>query len=189
MKKLKLIIAVTGASGSIYANELLKTLVINSKQVEQVDIVFSEEALGVWKLELPSIDPMLFPFNYYKRNDFYAPCASGSNTYNAMIICPCSMGTLGRIANGISNDLITRTADVMLKERQTLILVAREAPYNSIHLQNMMNANQAGAIIFPATPSFYSLPSSIEEVIKTVTDRVLIKAGLDIKIKSWNNNL
>lgn len=185
MKKFKLIIAVTGASGSTYANELLKTLQENQDQLERVDIIFSEEALGVWNLELPGIDPHAFPFNYYKRNDFYSPPASGSNNYDAMIICPCSMGTIGRIANGISNDLITRAADVMLKERNKLILVAREAPYNSIHLQNMLTLTNAGATIFPASPSFYSLPKNMEELVKTVSDRILVKAGLEISFKGW----
>ena len=188
MKKLKIIIAVTGASGSVYANEVFKTLAKNLEQLSRVDVIFSNEAISVWKHELPNIDHSNFPFNYYHRSDFYAPCASGSNDYDAMIICPCSMGTIGRIAHGISNDLITRSADVILKERKNLIIVAREAPYSEIHLQNMLSLTHAGAIIYPASPSFYQMPETIEEMAQDFTNRVLIKAGLNIKIKGWNNN-
>jgi len=102
-----------------------------------------------------------------------------------MIIAPCSMGTLGRIAGGISNDLITRAADVILKERRKLICVVRDTPYNLIHIRNMETVTLAGGIICPATPSFYSRPSTIEEVVDTVVDRVLDLAGLDVKTFRW----
>lgn len=185
--KLKLILAVTGASGAVYAKNILETLTANQSQLERVDVIFSNEAISVWNHELTGCDYKAYPFNYYERADFFAPCASGSNRYDAMIICPCTMGTLGRISNGISNDLITRTADVMLKEQQKLILVARESPYNAIHLKNMLDLTKAGALIIPASPSFYSLPESIDDIIRTVTDRVLMKAGLNIDFKGWSD--
>lgn len=114
-----------------------------------------------------------------------APFASGSARYDAMIVCPCSMGLMGRIAQGVSNDLTTRAADVMLKERRRLILVPRDAPYNLIHLENMRALTLAGAIICPASPSFYSRPQTIEEVAATVVDRVIDLAGLEISSYRW----
>ncbi|MEN9951297.1 MAG: hypothetical protein RLY85_2049, partial [Bacteroidota bacterium] len=123
----------------------------------------------------------------YSKNDFNAPFASGSGQYDTMIIAPCSMGTLGRIASGISNDLITRAADVILKERRKLICVARETPYNLVQIRNMETITLAGGIICPATPSFYSKPKTIEEAVATVTDRVLDLAGFDVKSFRWGN--
>ena len=114
-----------------------------------------------------------------------APIASGSSSYNTLIICPCSMGTLGRIAGGISNDLITRAADVMLKERRKLICVVRETPYNLVHLRNMTTVTEAGGIICPATPSFYSKPQTVEEAANTVILRVLQLAGLSTDGYKW----
>jgi 4-hydroxy-3-polyprenylbenzoate decarboxylase len=114
-----------------------------------------------------------------------APFASGSAKYNTLIICPCSMGTLARIATGISNDLITRAADVILKERRKLILVTRDTPLSLIHINNMKTVTEAGAIICPATPSFYSKPQTIEEVAATVIDRVIDLAGLEQVSYRW----
>ena len=122
---------------------------------------------------------------FYEKTDFNAPFASGSGKYNVMIIVPCSMGTLGRIASGVSNDLIIRAADVVLKERRKLICVVRETPYNLIHIKNMETVTLAGGIICPATPSFYSRPTTLEEVAATVVDRVLDLAGFDIKAFRW----
>jgi flavin prenyltransferase len=126
-----------------------------------------------------------YPLKFYSTTDFSAPFASGSGQYDTMIIIPCSMGTLGRIASGISNDLITRAADVILKERRKLICVVRDAPYNLIHIRNMETVTLAGGIICPATPSFYSQPKTIEQVAATVVDRVLDLAGFDIKTFRW----
>ncbi len=114
-----------------------------------------------------------------------APFASGSARFDTMIICPCSMGTLGRIAGGISNDLTTRAADVVLKERRKLILVVRETPYNLIHINNMKLVTEAGGIICPATPSFYSKPSSFEQLAATVVDRVIDLCGLENTTYRW----
>jgi len=122
---------------------------------------------------------------YFHKNDFTAPFASGSGQYDTMIIAPCSMGALGRIAHGISNDLITRAADVVLKERRKLICVVRETPYSLVHIKNMELVTLAGGIICPATPSYYSLPRTIDELAATVTDRVLDLAGFDIKSFRW----
>ena len=139
----------------------------------------------VWKTELGNESWNDFAVKFYTTTDFSAPFASGSGQYDTMIIIPCSMGTLGRIATGVSNDLITRAADVVLKERRKLICVVRDTPYNLIHIRNMETVTLAGGIICPATPSFYSKPSTIEEVAATVTDRVLDLAGLTIKTYRW----
>ena len=182
----KIIIAITGASGSIYAKRMLEKLQVLHDQIETCGIVFSSNAREIWKYELGSI-PDEFPGNFtvYEKGDFYAPFASGSAGYDTMVIIPCSMGTLGRIASGASEDLITRAADVMLKERKKLILVVRETPYNLIHLRNMTFLTEAGAVIAPATPSFYSLPQTIDAVVDTVIDRVIDLAGFENKGYRW----
>lgn len=185
MQKKKIIVAVTGASGSIYAKVLLDRLNQLRDQVLDVAVVMSDNAKAVWKLELGNADYENYPFTFYKKNDFFAPFASGSAGYESLIICPCSMGTIGRIATGISNDLVSRAADVILKERRKLILVARETPYNLIHLQNMKLITEAGGIICPASPSFYSLPKNFEELAATVTDRVLQLAGFTLDSYRW----
>jgi len=185
---IKIAIAVTGASGSVYAKVLLEQLQRLSSQVEEVSLVWSDNAFTVWQHELGNTDYEKFPFRTWGKNDFMAPFASGSSTYSALIICPCSMGTLGRIAGGISNDLVTRAADVMLKERRKLICVVRETPYNLIHLRNMTAITEAGGIICPATPSFYSKPTSIEDVAYTVIHRVLQLAGLNAEGYRWGEN-
>lgn len=145
----------------------------------------SDNAKIVWQHELNNENFNDFPFTFYHKNDFNAPFASGSAKYDTMIVIPCSMGTLGRIANGISNDLLTRAADVILKERRKLVLVARETPYNLIHINNMKAVTETGGIICPATPSFYSQPTTIEAVAKTVVDRVIDLIGLDSKSYRW----
>jgi len=183
--KYKIIIGITGASGSIYAQKLIESLYSFNKQIESCGIVFSENAKKVWEWELGDIEYDKIPFKIYQHDDFFAPFASGSAGYNLMIVCPCTMGTIGRIANGISNDLISRAADVMLKERKKLILVTREMPLNLIHLQNFQTITLAGGIICPASPSFYSLPENISDLVKTVTDRVLSLAGFDIPTYRW----
>ena len=181
----KLIIGISGASGSIYGKLLLEKLVGLSRQVKDVSVIFSDNARKVWEYELGPIDVASLPFTIYKSNDFFAPMASGSAGYTAMIICPCSMGTLGRIASGVSDDLMTRAADVVLKEKQRLILVPREAPYNLIHLNNMKLLTEAGAILCPASPSFYIRPQTVDEVVMTVVDRVLKLAGFEFDSFRW----
>lgn len=183
MEKRKIIIAITGASGAIYAELLLKFL--SQQENIEVGVIMSDNAKAVWQHELNNENFSDFPFTFYHKNDFNAPFASGSAKYDTMIVIPCSMGTLGRIANGISNDLLTRAADVILKERRKLVLVARETPYNLIHINNMKTVTEAGGIICPATPSFYSQPSTIEAVAKTVVDRVIDLIGFNSKSYRW----
>lgn len=182
---IKIAIAVTGASGSVYAKVLLDRLVQVKEQVAEVGLVWSDNALTVWQHELGNKDYENYPFRVWNKNDFMSPIASGSASYGALIICPCSMGTLGRIAAGMSNDLITRAADVMLKERRKLICVVRETPYNLIHLRNMTTLTEAGGIICPATPSFYSKPQTFEDLADTVVSRALQLAGLTINAYKW----
>lgn len=181
----KIAIAITGASGAIYAKVLLDKLVLLKEQYEEVGIVMSKNAKEIWASELGNQTYQDYPFRYFDKYDFSAPFASGSAKYNTMIIVPCSMGTLGRIAHGISDDLVTRAADVILKERRKLILVARDTPYSLIHIKNMELITLAGGIICPATPSFYSNPTTIEEVAATVVDRVLDLAGLELTTYRW----
>ena len=183
--KRKIIIAITGASGSIYAKVLLNKLQILNKQVEDVSVVMSDNAKDVWKHELGDSSFEKFPFTFYEKNNFFAPCASGSSKFDAMIICPCSMGMLGRIASGVSDDLIARSADVMLKERRKLILVSRDTPLNLIHINNMKLVTEAGAIVMPASPSFYSKPKNFEELAATVIDRVLDLIGIEVNAYRW----
>lgn len=181
----KIAVAITGASGSIYAQLLLQKLQLLKEQCQAVSLVMTDNACEVWKTELQNEEYQKLPFPLYTTTDFSAPFASGSAQYNIMIIIPCSMGTLGRIAAGVSNDLITRAADVMLKERRKLICVVREAPYNLIHIKNMETITLAGGIICPATPSFYSRPQTIEEAAATVVDRVIDLAGLKNESYRW----
>ncbi len=181
----KIVIAITGASGSIYARQLLDKIISIKAQWEQVSVVMTPNAKQVWKTELGNEGYGQYPVSFYDQQNFLAPFASGSGQYDTMIIVPCSMGTLGRIAGGISSDLITRSADVILKEKRKLICVVRDTPYNLIHIRNMETLCLAGAIVCPATPSFYSLPKTIEELAATVVDRVLDLAGLDISTFRW----
>ncbi len=181
----KIVVAVTGASGSIYARQLLTKLLQAKDQIAALSLVMTDNAKQVWQTELGDKTYEELDIKNYAKNDFYAPFASGSAQYNTMIIIPCSMGTLGRIANGISDDLITRSADVMLKERRKLILVARETPYNLVHIKNMETVTLAGGIICPATPSFYSKPASIEDVADTLVDRVMDLAGIKQDSFRW----
>lgn len=181
----KIVIAITGASGSIYAKLLLEKLQAIKDQWDELAIVMTENAKQVWQTELGNDSYKGLSIKNYSTTDFTAPFASGSGKFNTMIIIPCSMGTLGRIATGVSNDLITRAADVVLKERRKLICVVRDTPYSLIHIRNMETVTLAGGIICPATPSFYSVPKTIDEVAATVVDRVLDLAGFDIKTFRW----
>ena len=177
--------AITGASGSIYAKLLLDKFGKMKKQWQELSLVMSENAKQVWATEIGDTAYESYKIKRYATNDFTAPFASGSGKYDTMIIIPCSMGTLGRIATGISNDLISRAADVILKERRKLICVIRDTPYNLVHLRNMETVTLAGGIICPASPSFYSKPETIEEAAATVVDRLLDLAGFDIKTFRW----
>ena len=184
--KHKIVIAITGASGSIYAKVLLNKLNILKDQIEATGVIISENAKQVWKYELGNESYNEIQFRIYEKNDFSAPFASGSASYKTMIICPCSMGTLARIASGISNDLVTRAADVILKERRKLILVIRDTPYSLIHINNMKTITEAGGIICPASPSFYSGPADFDAMAATVIDRVLDLAGFQQDTFRWS---
>ncbi len=184
MKK-NIILAITGASGSMYAKLLMKEIGKLSAQTGKVAVVTSANAELVWQHELDEKMSIPSSFVRYPKNDFFSPVASGSSGYDTMIICPCSMGTAGRIAAGTSDDLILRAADVMIKEKRKLILIPRETPFSLIHLNNLKFLAEAGATIIPAIPSFYSKPGNIEELLMTVIDRVLMHAGLEKDRFHW----
>jgi 4-hydroxy-3-polyprenylbenzoate decarboxylase len=181
----RIVVAITGASGSVYAKVLLEKLATMKSQVDKVAVVMSDNAKLVWKTELGDESYQQLPFTFYEKMDFNAPFASGSSSFRTMIVCPCSMGTLARIASGVSNDLVTRAADVMLKERRKLILIPRDTPLSLIHINNMKTITEAGGIICPASPSFYSLPKSFEELAATVVDRVIDLCGLQQETYRW----
>ena len=181
----KIVVAITGASGSIYAKLMLQKLAALKDQISELSIVMTDNAKLVWKTELEDETYNSFEARYFSTKDFTAPFASGSAKYDALIIIPCSMGTLGRIASGISNDLISRAADVMLKERKKLVCVIRDTPYNLIHIKNMEMVTLAGGIICPASPSFYSKPGTIEKAAATVVDRAIDLIGLDAGSFRW----
>lgn len=186
-EKHKIVVGITGASGSIYAKVLLDKLTALNDQIEEVGIVMSDNAKEVWRTELGDTGYEKIKFKIYDKNNFHAPFASGSANFRTMIVCPCSMGTLARIAAGVSNDLITRAADVMLKERRKLILIPRDTPLSLIHINNMKTITEAGGIICPASPSFYSNPKTFEDLASTVVDRVLDLSGLEIKTYRWGS--
>ena len=183
----KIIVAITGASGAIYANLLLDNLMKIRDQWTEIGVVISNNAKQIWNTELNNDSYKNYPVKYYDKYDFNAPFASGSAQYNIMLVVPCSMGTLGRIAAGISDDLVTRAADVILKEKRKLILAIRDTPYNLIHIKNMESVTLAGGIICPATPSFYSKPSTVNEVAETVVNRIIDLAGLQNKSFRWGS--
>jgi len=184
----KIVLAITGASGSIYAYKLLGRLHELNAPVKEIAVIFSDTGRKIWESEIGSAFHNEGSAKEYENNSYFAPFASGSSQYDTMIICPASMGAIGRIANGTSEDLIARTADVMLKERRKLIIVPRETPYNLIHLSNMEKLTIAGAVICPASPSFYSNPKTIDDLIMTVVDRIIDLAGFESKGFRWMKN-
>jgi 4-hydroxy-3-polyprenylbenzoate decarboxylase len=173
---MKVVVAVGGASGSIYAKRLLDVLAARPAGSLEVGLVFSSAGSEVWAHEIGAVPE--YPFRRYGLRDFRAPFASGSAGWDAMAVVPCSTGGLARIAHGISEDLIGRAADVMLKERRRLVLVVRETPLSAIHLENMLAATRAGAVVLPAAPSFYSKPQTMDALLDTVVGRVLDQLGL-----------
>jgi len=165
-------LAFTGASGLPYGMRLLECLLASGQRVH---LVYSQAAQIVAKQELD-----------FTLQDWYAPMASGSNPGDAMVVCPCTMGTLGKIAGGVSDDLIARAADVMLKEKRTLILVPREMPFSAIHLENMLRLSHAGAVIMPPNPGFYHHPQSVQDLVDFVVARVLDHLGVEQSLmKKW----
>ncbi|MCF6366652.1 MAG: UbiX family flavin prenyltransferase [Bacteroidales bacterium] len=187
MQKKKIVVAITGASGMIYAQRLLHKLCSEEikPQLSEVALVFSDNVKDIWDNEINTEKLSDFNFPVLENNNFYVPFASGSSAFDVMIIIPCSMGTLGRIAAGTSENLIGRTADVMFKERKKTILVTREMPLSIIHINNMKTVTEAGGIICPASPTFYNQPANISELTDTVVERVLDLAGFKQKAKRW----
>jgi 4-hydroxy-3-polyprenylbenzoate decarboxylase len=171
---MKLLVAVGGASGSLYARRLLETLA--ASPAVEVALCFSPCGLQVWRHELGG-EPD-FPFRRYAVDDFASPFASGSAQWDAVVAIPCSVGRLARIAHGVGDDLISRAADVALKERRKLVLVVRETPLSQIHLENMLAVTRAGAVVLPAAPSFYFQPATVEALADTVVARVLDQLGI-----------
>ena len=180
---MKIVVAITAASGAIYARQLLAEL-IESNDVERVALIYSANARAVVAHEGESM-PNSPKVEVYENDDLFASPASGSARWDAMVVVPSSVGTIGRVASGVSQTLIERAADVMLKERRRLIFVVRETPYSLIHLRNMTALTEAGAVILPATPSFYSLPQDIEEVCQTVTERITAMLGIEGERYEW----
>lgn len=181
---MKLVVAATGASGALYTQRLLDNL-----GGHEVHYISSRHARAVQALELPGGLKIPDGVRCYSDDDsMNAPFVSGSALFDAMVIIPASMGTVGRIANGVSDTTIARAADVFLKERRKLILVPREGPYNLIHLRNMTQLAEAGATIIPASPAFYGNPQTIPELVDTVVGRVLDHLGIAHRlVKRWQS--
>jgi 4-hydroxy-3-polyprenylbenzoate decarboxylase len=173
----KLVVAVSGASGAPYARRLLDFLAASGDaHAVSVDLVFTETGKQVWRHEIGA-EPS-YPFRTWKNRDFTAPFASGSAQYDAMAVVPCSAGALARIAYGVSTDLVGRAADVMLKERKRLVLCLRETPMSLVHARAVVQALEAGAIVMPASPSFYSGPEDVGALVDTVVARLLDRLGV-----------
>lgn len=180
---MRVIVAVTAASGAIYARQCLELLLSDSR-VERIALIYSTHAKEVAKAEGVTL-PEDSRIELYENENIWASPASGSARWDSMIIVPSTMGTIARIAAGISQSLIERSADVMLKERRKLVIVAREAPYSLIHLRNMTTLTEAGAIIIPASPSFYFNPSTIEELCMTISTRAVEHLGIATNHQEW----
>jgi 4-hydroxy-3-polyprenylbenzoate decarboxylase len=180
---MKIIVAVTGASGAIYARQVLDALVAHA-EVERIALILSDHTEDVMRAEGISL-PASERIERFENSDMWASVASGSARWDAMIIVPASMGTVGRIASGISRTLIERAADVMLKERRRMVVVVRESPYSLIHLRNMTTLTEAGAIILPASPSFYFNPLTIEELCMTISTRAVEHLGITTNHQEW----
>jgi 4-hydroxy-3-polyprenylbenzoate decarboxylase len=180
---MKIIIGVTGASGTVYARQVVEGL-LASPQVERIALIVSRRGgeVAAWEGVVLPDDARIERFD---NDDMFASPASGSAAWDAMVVVPSSMGCVGRIASGVSSDLIARAADVMLKEGRTLIVVPREAPLNLIHLRNLTTLAEAGAVVMPASPSFYSRPETIEAVCATVTERILARLGIEAPRYEW----
>ncbi|MEG2611983.1 MAG: UbiX family flavin prenyltransferase [Alistipes sp.] len=181
---MKIIVAVTAASGAIYARLTLESLLRN-REVERIALIYSSHAREVAAHE-QIVTPNDSRITLYDNHDLFTSLASGSATWDAMAIVPCTVGTLGRIAAGTAQSLIERAADVMLKERRRLVFVVRETPLSLIHLRNMTTLTECGAIILPATPSFYSLPATIEDLCATVVERLVAQLGLESPHYEWD---
>jgi 4-hydroxy-3-polyprenylbenzoate decarboxylase len=184
----RIVVAVSGASGTPYARRVLDFLRDESAGLGiEPHVVFTKYGRLVWADEVgtdPAKEYTAFPV--HNPSDMTAPFASGSAGFDAMVVVPCSAAALARIATGVSSDLVSRAADVMLKERRKLVLVLRESPYNLIHLRNMVTVSEAGAVVMPASPSFYSAPKTMDELLDTVTARILDQLGVpNDRMRRW----
>ena len=189
--KRKIVVGISGASGAPYAKRLLGLLQERAREKDDVEVgvCLSATAPEVWKLECGGDIRESIGFPTWGMRDYQAPFASGSAGWHAMVIVPCSMGTAARIAHGISDTLLTRAADVMLKEKRTLVVVPRETPLSVIHLENLTALARAGALVLPAMPSFYGRPETLDQALDTVVGRMLDHLGLDHHIvKRWGES-
>jgi flavin prenyltransferase len=182
---MKIVIGISGSSGTIYAKYLIESL-LKFTHIE-LAIVVSENAKKNIENELSDFQLESYEIKKYSQYDFNAPFASGSAQWDALIVCPCSAGFMAKVSNGIAEDLMSRAAQVMLKERKKLILVLRETPLSLIHIENMRNITLAGGIICPAIPSFYSNHYDIDNIISSVTNRVIDLVGIDSKSFRWGD--
>jgi flavin prenyltransferase len=174
----KLVVAISGASGAPYAKRLLDFLAADgAAHGVEVDLVFTETGKQVWRQEIGA-EPDYPRFRTWKNRDFTAPFASGSSQYEAMVVVPCSAGAMSRIAYGVSLDLVGRAADVMLKERKKLLLCLRETPLSLVHARALTAVVEAGAAVMPACPSFYSNPKDLGELVDTVVARLLDRLAI-----------
>jgi 4-hydroxy-3-polyprenylbenzoate decarboxylase len=176
---MRLVVAITGASGAPYAKRTLEVLA--AQGTHEVDVVFSDVGKQVWTHEIGA-EPAL-PFKIWKNRDLTAPFASGSARYDAMAVVPCSAGCLCRIASGVSMDLVGRAADVTLKERRPLVLLLRETPLSLVHARAVAQVTEAGAIVMPAAPSFYSRPRTLDDLVDTVVSRLLDRLGIENELR------
>jgi len=181
----KVVVAVTGASGALYGLELLRQLTALDT-IKHIALVFSENGSAVWDFEKVMDIPVSSKIKLFENNDLFADPASGSSGYQAMFVAPCSMGTLASVAAGTAGNLIHRAADVMLKERRSLVLLTREAPLSLIHIENMERVTRAGGIIFPASPFFYHHPQSIGDATSALVSRLLSITGLSSPEIEWD---
>ena len=192
---MRLVVGISGASGALYAERLLEALASTS---HHVDIVGSKIGAEIFRQETGHA---LADFvarhaaagasvRLWNRDDLYAPFSSGSQVYDAMAIVPCSVGTLGRIASGVSSDLLCRAADVFLKEDRRLVLAIRETPLSEIHLRNMLSLKRAGAVILPASPGFYTYPKDLVELADSLVQRILDHMGVELRVHTrWREHM
>ncbi len=183
--KRKLILCITGASGHVYARNMVDLLLKNT-DIEVIALIFTQNGKKVWDYEKTNPLPISDKIKIFDINDLFAEPSSGSSMYTDMIVLPCSVGTVGKIASGIAENLLTRAADVMLKERRNLVLGIRETPFSTIHLKNMSLLANAGAIIFPLSPFFYHHPKKIEDLVKPLNTRILSVIGLGNPQIKWS---
>lgn len=197
----RIVVGITGASGAIYGLRLVEELLRAGSSVSLLltragrQVLAYETGLSLAEEPRDCLQQLRQHFavgdqlRHYALNDFFAPVASGSSAPDAVVICPCSMGTAGRVAAGLSDNLLERVADVALKERKPLLLVPRETPFNQIHLQNLLRLSQAGAQILPAMPAFYQRPTTVGELVDFVVGKILDNLGIEHRLfQPWGTN-